>query len=194
MERPDTRLLYQTDPIWVEKVHQNFPLFLADHAANERKAAASAMLLVVQYPDKPSLVSTAARIAEEEIEHFRLVFQKMQEMNAPLLPDEKDDYVNRLHTHIRSGGEERLLDRLLVHSVIEWRGLERFYLLAERFPDAAWRDFYKKLAQSEANHGASFYVEAREIFGEELARRRWKDFLEFESEACRLTPLTWKFH
>src|SRR6185436_8590854 len=104
---PKLQLLYQTPEIWVKKVLENFPLFLADHAANERKAAAAAMSLVVQYPDRPSLVACAARVAEEEIAHFRQVLGRMLELGIPLLPDEKDPYVVALRQGIRSKGEER---------------------------------------------------------------------------------------
>src|SRR5580765_5572181 len=100
------RLLHPTPRIWIDEVEEKFPLFLADHAANERKAAASCMLLVVQYPDQLSLVQTAARIAEEEMGHFRQVFLRMKRLGIPLQPDEKDPYVAGLLSKVREKSAE----------------------------------------------------------------------------------------
>ena len=187
-------LLYKTDFAWVDLVHKDFHLFLNDHAANERKAAAAAMALVVQYPDRESLVTTAARVAEEEILHFRQVFQRMKQIGATLLPDERDEYVNKFRKCVRSRGEERLLDRLLVNSLIETRGIERFLMLGSLYPDESWRTFYKELSKSEIGHGHAFKHEAMKLFSKDVVEKRWKELLVFESDACQSTPLTYRFH
>lgn len=184
----------QTSPKWIEAVKENFHLFLADHAANERKAAASAMALVVQYPDRISLVETASRIAEEELRHFRQVFRRMRKMGAPLLPDEKDPYVGAFAKEIRSAGLPRLLDRLLVNSLIEMRGIERFWILATEFPDIEWRKFYDTLCRSEVGHGFAFIHEAEKIFEPNEIHERLDALLDVEAKACRSTPSTGRFH
>lgn len=187
-------LLYHTDPSWVEGVVKDFPKFLADHAANERKVAATCMDFVVRYPDRLSLVAVASKVAQEEIAHFRQVFDRMQKIGAKLLPDEKDEYVARVLSHVRPQGEDRLLDRLIVASVFEARGVERFGLLSRHHPDPEWREFYGELSKSEERHREIFLSEARRIFSDEAVRDRTNQFLEWEAEACRNTPLTWRFH
>ncbi len=178
----------------MEAAQKNFHLFLADHAANERKAASVAMDLIVQYPDRHSLVRTAGRIAEEEIAHFRMVHERMLRLGAPLIPDEKDVYVRHLRSEIRPTSDERLLDRLLVNSLIEARGMERFELLAELFPDREWKTFYSELAEAEMQHAFSFVKEAEKIFSEEVIVNRLTRLLEVEREASQFTSLSGRFH
>ena len=50
------RLRLATSPAWTEAVLADFDAFLRDHAANERKASASALALVAHYPDRALLV------------------------------------------------------------------------------------------------------------------------------------------
>jgi len=167
---------------------------VADHAANERKAAATAMNLVVQYPDRLHLVSTAARIAQEEIKHFRMVFERMKKHGIPLRPDEKDSYTRELIKQICSKGVDRLLDRLIVYSLVETRGVERFGLLSEHHPEKDWREFYAELALSERSHGFAFLHEAKLLFPKDVVMDRKKELLEAEAKVCANTPITWRFH
>jgi tRNA-(ms[2]io[6]A)-hydroxylase len=190
----DLPLRFQTDPVWVERVLADFPRFVADHAANERKAAATAMDFVVRYPGRLSLVTTAARIAQEEISHFRAVFDRMKRAGYTLQPDEKNPYVGKLLSEVRAGSDDRLLDRLLVYALLEFRGIERFALLGRWHPDEDWRGFYAELAVSERGHGAAFLHEAEKIFAYDKIQQRFSELLEKEGEACRQTPLTWRFH
>lgn len=173
---------------------ENFPLAVADHASNERKAAATCMNLVVQYPDRLSLVTTAARIAQEEIQHFQMVFDRMKKAGFPLQPDEKDLYARKLIQSVRAKGEERLMDRLIINSLIEMRGVERFYLLAQYHPEKDWREFYADLSASEIGHGFAFLKEAKKIFSKETVGKRYQELLEAEAEACSKTEITWRFH
>ena len=193
-ETSDILLLYPTDPHWVEEVLKHFPLFVADHAANERKAAAAAMEFVVRYPDRISLVSVAARIAEEEIHHFRLLFDRMKKEGIPLRPDEKDLYARELLSQVRTGRKERLLDRLLIHSLFEMRGIERFELLARNHPDKEWQCFYRELSQSERGHSYVFYKEATRLFPLDRIESRFETLLKIEADICRKMLVTWRFH
>ncbi|MCB0326374.1 MAG: hypothetical protein KDD52_02035 [Bdellovibrionales bacterium] len=184
----------KTSSDWIQKVEENFPLFIADHAANERKAAATAMDFVVRYPNHLSLVETAARIAHEEIGHFRQVHELMMKEGHPLLPDEKDVYVRHLLSHVRTTPDERFLDRLLVCSLIEVRGIERFEILANQYSRQPWRAFYRKLYKSEKGHGFAFYHEATKIFPLHQVHHRMNELLDHEARACDQTPITGKFH
>lgn len=188
------RLQSSTSPAWIKAVLDNFAVFISDHAANERKAAATCMDYVVRYPNHHSLVVTASRIAEEELSHFRDVFDLMRKNGYELLPDEKDVYVMKLREHTRHTSRERLMDRLLLSSLIEMRGTERFSILAEQHPNDTWREFYRKLHFSEVGHGHAFYHEALKIFPTEEVNERFHDFLKKEAIACIETPITGKFH
>ncbi|MEZ4704063.1 MAG: tRNA isopentenyl-2-thiomethyl-A-37 hydroxylase MiaE [Bdellovibrionota bacterium] len=183
-----------TSSDWIQKVEENFPLFIADHAANERKAAATAMDFVVRYPNHESLVKTASQIAQEEISHFREVFALMVQEGYPLLPDEKDVYVRILLSQVRTLPQERFLDRLLVCSLIEVRGIERFEILSKEFSREPWRAFYRRLHKSEKSHGWAFYHEATKIFPQSMVDDRMDQLLDAEARACKQTPITGKFH
>ncbi|MEZ4846197.1 MAG: tRNA isopentenyl-2-thiomethyl-A-37 hydroxylase MiaE [Bdellovibrionota bacterium] len=50
-------LVSSTSPEWIKLALDNFGLFISDHAANERKAAATCMDFVVRYPNLHSLVA-----------------------------------------------------------------------------------------------------------------------------------------
>jgi len=188
------KLQSATSPEWIQSVLNNFALFISDHAANERKAAATCMDFVVRYPNHHSLVVTASRIAEEELSHFRDVFEIMRVHGYELLPDEKDAYVMKLREHTRHTSRERLLDRLLCSSLIEMRGTERFEILSQQHPNPEWAEFYRKLHYSERGHGYAFYHEALKIFPMQEVNDRFNELLQVESDANISTPATGKFH
>lgn len=152
------------------------------------------MDFVVRYPNHHSLVVTASRIAEEELSHFRDVFDMMVANGYEILPDEKDVYIGLLRAHTRHTSKERLMDRLLMSSLIEMRGTERFELLSQEHPNPEWKEFYRKLYFSEKGHGYAFYHEALKIFPMQEVNDRFKYLLEKEADACRQTPATGKFH
>lgn len=187
-------LIGKTSPQWIEKVIADFPKFVADHASNERKASAMCMDFVVRYPDHPSLVTTAARIAIEELTHFQQVYNEMKKYGYQLMPDEKDGYIRQILTYVRTDPKGRFMDRLLVCSLIEMRGIERFEILSKEHPQAQWRDFYEKFYFSERGHGHAFYHEALKIFPEQEVNTRFKALLEIEGQACADSPVTWRFH
>jgi tRNA-(ms[2]io[6]A)-hydroxylase len=188
------RLLSDTSPEWIKSVLDNFGLFISDHAANERKAAATCMDFAVRYPNHHSLVITASRIAEEELSHFNDVVRLMFEHGYELLPDEKDVYVMKLRENTRHTSRERLMDRLLCSSLIEMRGTERFEILSREHPHPTWKEFYRKLHLSERGHGHAFYHEALKIFPMQEVNDRFKELLQIESQANLQTPSTGKFH
>ena len=170
MTKRSVDLLVATDPAWVEVILENFDEFLQDHANCERKASALALSLVVKYPDRPRVTPHLIRLAQEELEHFRQVHELLQARGLPLVKDRPDRYVNELHACTRDGREQRFLDRLLVSSVIECRGAERFRILSQALGDAALRRFYRDLWAAEAKHGHQFaewalcYFDAEEVY------------------------------
>ena len=179
----------QTDPAWVDAVLRNFDRFLMDHAACERKASALAMSLVAHYPDRPALVTAMTDLAIEELAHFREVMKHIASRGLVMAPDEKDPYVKALRKHIRGHPDHYLLDRLLIFSIVERRGTERFALLARALPDTDMQKFYHRLARAETRHYIIFLHLAREYFDAGTVEQRLNELLEAEAAIVRDLPL-----
>jgi tRNA-(ms[2]io[6]A)-hydroxylase len=163
-----TLLRSATDPGWLTVALGGMGRTLSDHAHLEKKAAASALKLVADHPDRPSLVRPLARLAREEMEHFLAVLSEMGRLGHPLLPDEGDPYARELRKLVRNGGAGRLVDRLLVGALIEARSCERLALLAGGLAgrgDPRLAELYGRLARSEGGHETLFLGLAREVGG-----------------------------
>ncbi len=163
-------------PEWIAAVMADFDAFLQDHADCERKASATAMSLVAKYPDRTEIIPELIETAIEELDHFRQVYDVMQAKGVPLAHSiPKDAYMDALLKAMHSGVEERFLDRLLIASVVETRGAERFRLVAEAQNDDHLRRFYKMLWTSEAKHGHIYVKMALHYFDEAIVydRLRW---------------------
>lgn len=169
---------------WIDAVMADFNSFLKDHADCERKASAMAMSFVAKYPDRLEILPELIATGVEELEHFQQVYSIMEERGVTLnhsIPG--DPYVQALIKQCHSGIEERFLDRLLIASVVETRGAERFKLVAERLEDEDLKRFYKALWTSEAKHGHIFVKMALEYFEEEKVYDRLRYWIKKEAEA-----------
>ncbi|MCC6541261.1 MAG: tRNA-(ms[2]io[6]A)-hydroxylase [Flavobacteriales bacterium] len=173
-----------TDPRWVDLVQHDLPALLTDHAWCEQKAASNAISMIVRHPELSELVTELTRIAQEELDHFRQVVDRIHARGWVLGPERKDDYVNELLHFVRKDGsrEERLVDRLLFSAMIEARSCERFKMLTEEAQDEELRGFYRELMVSEAGHYTTFIGFARRYGGRVDVDARWKDFLAYEAE------------
>lgn len=169
-----------TSPAWTQAVLADFDRFLVDHAACERKAAATGMSFVVRYPDRAELLEPMVAFAREELEHFHQVLQIVQARGLTLGADEKDPYVDRLRRWVRVGRDERLLDRLVLGGVVEARGCERFGLVRDALPEGDLKDFYAELTRCEARHAGLFLRLARHYFSAEDIDARVQDLLALE--------------
>ncbi len=159
-------LTVATSPGWVDAVMADVPAFLQDHADCERKASAMAMSLVAKYPNRLEIIPELIATGVEELEHFQQVYEVMRERGIPLAKEiETDPYIKALMTLIHSDSQRRFLDRLLLASIIECRGAERFRLVSEAMTeDEQLRIFYHELWVSEAKHGHIFVKMALEYF------------------------------
>ena len=159
-------LTVATSPSWVDAVMADVPAFLQDHADCERKASAMAMSLVAKYPDRLEIIPELIATGVEELEHFQQVYEIMRERGIPLAKEiEADPYIKALMALIHSDSQRRFLDRLLLASIIECRGAERFRLVSEAMTDdEQLRVFYHDLWVSEAKHGHIFVKMALEYF------------------------------
>ena len=175
-------LLVATHPDWVKGVLADFDAFIQDHANCERKASALAMSLVVKHPDRTRIVPALIALAQEELEHFRQVYELMVSRGLELVKDTQDPYVNQLAACMRHGREPRFLDRLLVSSLIECRGAERFRLIANALEDESLKEFYTSLWKAETKHGHQFVDMALEYVDADTTRVRLQELAEREAE------------
>ncbi len=173
-----------TDPRWVNLATISLEDILTDHAWCEQKAANSCISLIQKYNDKEDLVNELSPIVTEEWGHFRQVLGELRKRNLPLGKQRKDEYVNKLLDFQKKGGSpaERLLDQLLTMALIEARSCERFKRLSEALTDEYMRKFYRQFMESEAGHYTLFINLAGTYTGRETVRKRWKEWLTYESE------------
>jgi len=187
-----------THPAWLPVALGAMDLTLSDHAHLEKKAAASALKLMADHPDRPTLVRPLAKLAQEELQHFLAVLTELGRLGHPLLPDEGDPYAQQLRKLVRSGGTERLVDRLLVGALIEARSCERLFLLAGGLAapgggDPRLAELYDRLARSEGGHETLFLDLAREVGGE-AADTRAAELAEREAALVAGLPVLPRIH
>lgn len=188
-------LTYETQKAWTDAVMADFNTFLQDHANCERKASAMAMSFVAKYPDRVEIISSLIETALEELEHFRDVYKIMEKKGIALAKDIKEDvYITRLIEQCRTGRDERFLDRLLLGSIIECRGAERFRLIYEVLEDKELKDFYHQLWASEAKHGNIFVKLALKYFNEKIVYERLHQLSEKEGEIISCLPFKAALH
>lgn len=180
---------------WVEAVIGNFNQFLQDHADCERKASAMAMSMVAKYPNRTEIIPDLIDTAVEELEHFQQVYQIMANRGIQLLHSiPEDPYIKKLIKSLHSGIEERFLDRLLVGSVVETRGAERFRLVEEALNDPELKRFYKMLWTSEAKHGHIYVKMALHYFPETKVYDRLQWWTDREGEIVKDLPIRAALH
>ncbi|MBP2833566.1 tRNA-(ms[2]io[6]A)-hydroxylase [Aquimarina sp. U1-2] len=173
-----------TDPRWVNIVEKNIQEILTDHAYCEQKAAATAISLIVSFPEYTELVQEMTKLVKEEISHFKMVHDKIIERGWVLGRDRKDDYVLKLVTFFPKGGSRttQLVHRLLYAALIEARSCERFKLLSEELKDPVLAKFYRDLMVSEANHYTMFLNFARQYGDRKEVDLKWQELLTFEAK------------
>jgi len=187
-------LRYDTPKEWVDVVLSDFDAFLLDHAACERKASANAVSFSVRYPNHPSLVHTMVRVAQEEMEHFVTMTDIVYKRGLQFGKDIKDPYINALIKLGRWEGDDRLIDRLLLFSIVEGRGCERFHLLANALPEGELKSLYEELVRSESQHHIVGVQLLKELFPKERWENRYEELLEAEGNIVRSLPLRAALH
>ena len=183
-------LRFKTPPEWLETVFADFDAFLLDHASCERKAAATGMSFVVRYPDKSALIEPLIEFAREELEHFQIMYRIVHARGLIMADDYKDPYVNALRSQVRNGGLGMLLDKLLVAGIVEARGCERLFMVAEALNQrqSPLAEPYLDLARAEARHHGLFFRLARAYFEQSLVEERAATLLDYEAELVRRLP------
>lgn len=183
-----------TPGTWTATALANLDTFLLDHASAERKASATALSLIVHYPDRAELVDAMVELAQEELLHFAQVYRIIAERGLALRGDTKDDYVRSLRKLARPTSPEYLLDRLLIAGVIEARGCERFGLIAEALSPGPLKDFYLELTRAEARHSGLFVRLAKLYFAAPRAVERLDELLATEGAIMLAAPIQPTLH
>ncbi len=185
----DIQLRFDTKPDWAKYIVEHFDGFLQDHADCERKASSMAMSFVAKCPDKQDIIPELIETALEELVHFKQVYELMIKRGVILKHNiEQDMYIKQLIDCCRSGKDDRLLDRMIVASVVEARGAERFRLVAEELIDQELKEFYDVLWRSEFKHSDIFLRLAERYYTEEAIIERLDWFLDKEAEICSKLP------
>ncbi|MCV9386361.1 tRNA-(ms[2]io[6]A)-hydroxylase [Reichenbachiella ulvae] len=188
-------LVAESSPEWIKVVMDNFDEFLQDHADCERKASSMAMSFVAKFPDRLEIIPELIDTGVEELEHFRSVYEIMQKRGVQLQHEIREDlYMKKLIQSCRSGREERFMDRLLLASVVENRGAERFKLVYENLEPGELKEFYQDLWASEAKHGEVFVKMALNYFKEDEVFDRLGEINEIEGKIMSDMPLTPALH
>ena len=168
---------------WIDAVMADFNTFLQDHADCERKASSMAMSFVAKYPNRTEIIPELIETAVEELEHFQQVYALMEKRGVQLPARmTKDLYVERLIKQAYSDPERRFMDRLLIASVLETRGAERFKMVADALAEPELKRFYKMLWTSEAKHGHIFVKMAMNYFNRKAVYDRLHWWIDREAE------------
>jgi tRNA-(ms[2]io[6]A)-hydroxylase len=194
MAKKSVDLVVATPIEWVQGVLSDFDAFLADHANCERKANALIMSLIVRYPDRVAIIPQLIELALEELEHFAQTYTFMEKRGLTLIKDTPDPYVNELITAARHGRDERFIDRMLISSLVETRGAERFRILAENLDDPELIDFYDMLWKSEVKHSHVFVHLLLQEFPEDAVIPRLQELAKVESDIMQRMELRAALH
>ncbi len=185
-----------THPDWVRTVLSDFPAFLRDHADCERKASAMAMSFVAKYPDRVEIIPELIETGVEELVHFQRVHAHMAKRGIRLAKEMSEDpYIKALLALCCTDPLNRFLDRLLLASIIECRGAERFRLVwAALEHDAELKEFYHQLWVSEARHGNIFVKMALNYFAKDNVYSRLQELNEAEGKIIQSLELRAALH
>lgn len=195
MIRIKVNLAVASSQIWLNTVLENFDHFLQDHANCERKASSMVLSFVAKYPDRTQMIPKLIEISLEELTHFQQVYQLMEKRGVQLPASmEKDLYAKQLFQYCHTGRDAHLLDRLVIMSVIETRGAERFKMIADGLKDSELQSFYQQFWVSEAKHGHIFIRLARYYFSDEQIQDRVNFFVDKEAAVIQGLPIRAMLH
>ena len=196
-EQPLSQLnpnLQETPSSWIKVVIRQFDEFLKDHASCEKKASGMAMSMASHYPDRTKLLNAMIDLAVEELNHYREVVRILLARDEQPGPDTKDQYVLELNNLIRKGSEHFLLDRLLIASLVERRGAERFRIISRHVREPSLKRFYNSITNSEHRHWRLFLELAREYCLEEEISERLVILASEENKIMQSLPIKPALH
>lgn len=188
------RLASSTGPDWAAAAAANLGDLLLDHAHCEKKAASTAVNLIFRYPDRPKLLRVLSALAREELEHFELVLDLLEQHGHRFQRQTPSAYAGQLMKVVPKAEPQRLVDTLLCCALIEARSCERMKLLSETLPDPDLRIFYGELLASEARHFQTYVDLAIDEVGREATHARLAELARHEAEVLHDSPLPVRMH
>lgn len=151
-----------TCELWYEVASKNIEVILLDHAWCERKAAQTAFSLINK-TDDPSVQLKLSKLIREEMRHFEMMLPWLSKYDVKWSYLSPPRYAKSLLAQRASGVKERLLDTLVIASLIEARSCERFAGLVPYLPSDLG-SFYHKLMMAEMRH-VGIYLQIAKMMG-----------------------------
>lgn len=190
----ETFLQCETPKEWILEAQkpENLDILLIDHANCEKKAAFTALNLIMKYTELDDLQHKMSRLAREELRHFEQVAAIMKSRGVKYTYLEASKYAERLRTHLRKTAKERMVDILIIGAYIEARSCERFFRVAP-YLDEELHKFYMTLIKSEGRHYQDYLKLAEKYAGESI-EDRVTFFGEVEKEAILTPDPIFRFH
>jgi tRNA-(ms[2]io[6]A)-hydroxylase len=185
----ELQLKYTTPIEWAHQAVKDIDSFLQDHADAERKVANMCLSLIAKYPNRIEIIDELIQISVEELLHFKQVYELIRyrghQLNGVF---QKDPYIKGVMSIVRSGSDELFMDRLIIASIAELRGSERFKLIGEVVDDPKISKFYTNLYVQELEHINSFIKMAKCYFDSEVVDKRTEEILIKEAEVSANLP------
>lgn len=185
-------LLCRTPQAWIDRALREPEILLIDHANCEKKAASTALGLMYRHTDKYDLLQKLSRLAREELRHFEQVVAIMKKRGVEYVHVTASRYAAGLHEHVPKRDPEKLVDTLILGSIIEARSCERFAALAPHL-DPVLQKFYVSLLQSESRHFTDYLGLARR-YAENCIDDRVQFFLACERVLIESADVEFRFH
>ncbi len=177
-----------TDASWTKLALAHLDEILVDHAHCEKKAASTALSLVFKYMEHTHFLPVLSALAREELRHFEQVLRHLDAREIPFRRQKPSPYAGRLMEACRKDEPDRLLDVLIICSLIEARSLERMGLLRDAIDEEDLSRFYGNLLASEARHRAAYLDLARSVFPPEDVARRHGELALHEARVIAEAP------
>ena len=141
--------------------------------------------LIFHYVEDRELCREMTEIVREELEHFHMVLELLDQRGIKFRRLKPSQYGRRLNDLCRKQEPHRAVDRLLVAGLIEARSCERFQALAEhigpRGDDPELAEFYRSLFEAEARHHATYTRLAKNFAAEEVVMQRLEELYAAEA-------------
>jgi len=187
-------LFCPTPDAWLEVAarKESLSLLLIDHANCEKKAASTAVNLIYRYIDKSDVMLKMSKLAREELRHFEQVLALLKKRDLVFQAVSPSRYAGSLHQHVRTHEPKRLVDAMIVGSIIEARSCERFAALAPRL-DKELKKFYESLFKAESRHFRNYLALAQK-YSDDAMDDRVRFFLEIEKNLIESPDKEFRFH
>jgi len=130
----------------------------------------------------------------EEMAHFREVIKIMLKRGLQQVPDKTNIYIGSFMKAMRKDPTHYLLDRLLMFSIVEKRGAERFGLVGEALKEPKIKDFYQRLAAAEYRHYELFISLAHKYYPQDAVMDRLNELLQVEADIVKSCPFKAAVH